>query len=156
MYINKIELENFRNYEKQQIVLDKNVNIIYGNNGEGKTNIIESVFLCALGKSFRTSKEKELVKIGEDFAKINIDFTKEDRSGNIKINIEDKKSVFVNDVKLNRTSELLGNLYVVLFNPDDINIFKAGPENRRKFLNIMISQLRPNYVHIHGDFSLNI
>ena len=104
------------------------------------------------GKSFRTNKEKELIKIGQDYAKINIDFEKEDRKGNIKINIEDKKNVFVNDVKLNKTSEILGNIYVVLFNPDDINILKQGPANRRKFLNIMISQLRPNYVYILNNY----
>lgn len=104
------------------------------------------------GKSFRTSKEKELIKIGEDYAKINIDFSKEDREGNIKINIEDKKSIFLNDVKLNKTSELLGKILVVLFNPNDINILKQGPAYRRKFLNIMISQLRPNYVYILNNY----
>ena len=152
MYINKIKLNNFRNYDEQEIVLDKNINIIYGNNGEGKTNILESIFISALGKSFRTNKEKELIKIGEDFAKIDIDFEKEDRVGNIKINIENKKNIFLNNVKLNKTSELLGNVYVVLFNPDDINILKQGPANRRKFLNIMISQLRPNYVYILNNY----
>lgn len=152
MYIKKIELNNFRNYEQEQIILDKNINVIYGNNGEGKTNILESVFVCALGKSFRTSKEKELIKIGQDYAKINIDFEKDDRAGNIKINIDNKKSFFLNDVKLNKTSEVLGNIYVVLFNPDDINILKQGPANRRRFLNIMISQLRPNYVHLLNNY----
>lgn len=152
MYIKKIELNNFRNYEQEQIILDKNVNIIYGNNGEGKTNILESVFVCALGKSFRTSKEKELIRIGQDYAKVNIDFEKDDRVGNIKINIDNKKSFFLNDVKLNKTSEVLGNIYVVLFNPDDINILKQGPANRRRFLNIMISQLRPNYVHLLNNY----
>lgn len=152
MNVKKIELNNFRNYEKQEIILDKNINIIYGNNGEGKTNILESIFVCALGKSFRTNKEKELIKIGENYAKINIDFEKEDRQGNIKINLENKKNIFLNDVKLNKTSELLGNIYVVLFNPDDINILKQGPANRRRFLNIMISQLRPNYVHILNNY----
>ena len=152
MYIKKIELNNFRNYEQEQIILDKNVNVIYGNNGEGKTNILESIFVCALGKSFRTSKEKELIRIGQDYAKVNIDFKKEDRVGNIKINIDNKKSFFLNDVKLNKTSEVLGNIYVVLFNPDDINILKQGPANRRRFLNIMISQLRPNYVHLLNNY----
>lgn len=152
MFIKEIELENFRNYENQKIIFNKNVNIIYGNNGEGKTNILEAIFMGALGKSFRTNKEKELIKIGKDYGKVNIDFEKEDRQGNIKINIEDKKNIFVNDVRLNRTSELLGNIYVVLFNPDDINILKQGPSNRIKFLNIMISQLRPNYVYALNNY----
>lgn len=104
------------------------------------------------GKSFRTNKDKELIKIGKNFAKTDIDFEKEDRTGNIKINIEDKKSIFLNGVKLNKISELLGNIYVVLFNPNDINILKQGPANRRKFLNIMISQLRPNYIYILNNY----
>lgn len=106
----------------------------------------------AYGKSFRTSKDKELIKIGKKYAKIDIDFEKNDRKGNIKINIEDRKTIFLNDVKLNKTSELLGNIYVVLFNPNDINILKQGPENRRRFLNIMISQLRPNYIYILNNY----
>lgn len=104
------------------------------------------------GKSFRTNKEKELIKIGEKFAKINIDYNKEDRDGNIKIKIEEKKDIYLNNIKLKKTSELLGNIYVVLFNPNDINILKQGPANRRKFLNIMISQLRPNYVYILNNY----
>ncbi len=104
------------------------------------------------GKSFRTNKEKELIKIGEKFAKIEIDYEKNDRKGNIKFNIEDKKNIFLNDVKLSKTSELLGNIYVVLFNPNDINILKQGPAYRRKFLNIMISQLRPNYVYLLNNY----
>lgn len=152
MYINRVKLNNFRNYNEQEILLDRNINIIYGNNGEGKTNILESIFLSALGKSFRTNKEKELIKIGENFAKLEIDFEKRDRAGNIKINIENKKNILFNNIKLKKTSELLGNIYVVLFNPDDINILKQGPANRRKFLNIMISQLRPNYVYILNNY----
>lgn len=152
MYIKKIKLNNFRNYENQEITLDKKINVIYGNNGEGKTNILESIFVCALGKSFRTSKEKELIRLGQNYSKIDIDFEKDDRQGNIKINIEDKKSIYLNDVKLKKTSEILGNIYVVLFNPDDINILKQGPANRRRFLNIMISQLRPNYVYLLNNY----
>lgn len=152
MNVKKIKLNNFRNYEEEEILLDENVNIIYGNNGEGKTNILESIFVCSLGKSFRTSKEKELIKVGQDYAKINIDFEKDDRVCNIKVNIDNKKSFLLNDVKLNKTSEILGNIYVVLFNPDDINILKQGPANRRRFLNIMISQLRPNYVHLLNNY----
>ena len=70
MYIQKIKLENFRNYEKEQIEFDKNVNIIYGDNAQGKTNILESIFVCSLGKSFRTNKDKELINKDKDFSKI--------------------------------------------------------------------------------------
>ena len=86
MYINKIKLENFRNYEKEEIEFDKNVNIIYGDNAQGKTNILESIFICSLGKSFRTNKEKELINKEKEYAKIEMVSSKEDRD--IKINFE--------------------------------------------------------------------
>ena len=146
MYINKIKIQNFRNYENQEIQLDKNINIFYGNNAQGKTNILEAVFLCAFGRSFRTNKEKEMIKKDSDFSNIDIDYKKKDRVGNIKFKISDKKYVYLNDVKLKKLSELIGNINLVIFTPDDINILKDGPAARRKFLDMMISQLRPRYL----------
>ena len=147
MYINKIKLINFRNYEEQEIELNKNINIFYGDNAQGKTNIIESIFLCSIGKSFRTSKDKELIMFNKEMCSSYIEFEKSDRSGSVKVNIENKKSIFVNGVKIKKLSELLGNLNIVIFTPDDILILKEGPDKRRRFLDVMISQLRPNYVN---------
>jgi len=148
MWIKNIKLINFRNYNKKQINLHENINVFYGENAQGKTNIIESIFLCSIGKSFRTNKEKELIKFNEEKSLVEINFQKSDREGNIKIELGDKKQVYLNGIKLKKLSELLGNINVVIFTPDDINILKGGPQNRRKFLDIMISQLRPNYMHI--------
>ena len=92
MYIKNILLENFRNYEKEQIDLNKNINIIYGNNAQGKTNIIESIFLCAYGKSFRAKKDRELIKFEQDSARVEIKYKKIDREGSIKAEIKDKKT----------------------------------------------------------------
>ena len=86
MYIKKIKLENFRNYEKQEVEFDKNINIIYGDNAQGKTNILESIFICSLGKSFRTNKDKELINKEKKYAKIEMQSLKKDRQ--IKINFE--------------------------------------------------------------------
>lgn len=147
MYINRIKLKNFRNYEEQEIELEPNINIFYGDNAQGKTNIIESIFLCAIGKSFRTSKDKELIKFDKDYTSVNIEFEKSDRSGKIKIDIGNKKEIYVNGIKIKKLSELLGNLNIVIFTPDDIQILKEGPQKRRRFLDIMIGQLRPNYIH---------
>ena len=146
MYINRIKLNNFRNYEEQEIKFDKNINIFYGDNAQGKTNILEAISLCALGKSFRTSKEKELIKKEKDFLKVESYFQKEDRDGKIKLEISDKKRAFLNDIKLKKLSELLGNINLVIFTPDDINLLRNGPSGRRKFLDMMISQLRPSYI----------
>ena len=153
MWIKKLKLNNFRNYQTQEIEFDKNINIIYGENAQGKTNIIESIFLSSVGKSFRTNKEKELIKFNENFCNVEIDYEKSDRDGNIKIDISTKKNIYINKIKIKKLSELLGNIHTVIFTPDDINILKGGPENRRKFLNIMISQLRPKYMHIYSLYN---
>ena len=148
MWITNIELNNFRNYNKKEIKLHENINVFFGENAQGKTNIIESVFLCSIGKSFRTNKEKELIKFNKEKTSVEINFQKSDREGNIKIEIGEKKQVYLNGIKIKKLSELLGNINIVIFTPDDINILKGGPQNRRKFLDIMISQLRPNYMHV--------
>ena len=90
MIINKIYLENFRNYETQEINLDKNINVFYGNNAQGKTNILEALYICAFGRSFRTYKDVELIKFEKDNAKIKVDFEKNGREKNIEILISKK------------------------------------------------------------------
>ena len=137
MWINKIKLKNFRNYSEQEINLGKNINVFFGENAQGKTNIIESIFLASIGKSYRTSKEKELIKFNENEAFIEIEFNKSDRDGKIKIQISEKKQIFLNGIKLKKLSELLGNINIVIFSPEDINILKGSPQNRRKFLDII-------------------
>ena len=153
MWIKKLKLNNFRNYKFQEIEFNKNINIFYGENAQGKTNIVEAIFLSSVGKSFRTNKEKEIIKFNEDFCNIEIDYEKSDRESNIKIDISNKKNIYINKIKIKKLSELLGNIHTVIFTPDDINILKGGPENRRKFLNIMISQLRPKYMHVLSLYS---
>ena len=147
MYINKIKLQNFRNYNEQEINLNKSINVFYGDNAQGKTNILEAIFLCTFGKSFRTNKEKELIKLGKDNANVIIEYEKKDRDGKISISISDKKQILVNGIKIKKLSELLGNINIVIFTPDDINILKGGPALRRRFLDMMIGQLKPNYVY---------
>jgi DNA replication and repair protein RecF len=148
MYINKIKLLNFRNYDEQEIELGKNINIFYGDNAQGKTNIIEAIFLCSIGKSFRTNKENELIKFDKDISSVYIEYEKSDRDGKIKIDLNNKKNIYINGIKIKKLSELLGNINTVIFTPDDINILRDGPQKRRRFLDIMIGQLRPNYIHV--------
>ena len=147
MYIEKIKLNNFRNYEQLELDLNKDINIIYGNNAQGKTNILEAIFLSSFGKSFRTSKEKEMIRFNEQSCLVEIFYQKKDRDGKVKIEIGNKKQISLNGIKLKKLSELLGNINIVIFTPDDINILKDGPASRRRFLDMMIGQLRPNYVY---------
>ena len=147
MYIKSIKLSNFRNYINQKIEFDKNINIFYGNNAQGKTNILEAIYMCAIGKSYRASKDKEVINISKEFSEIELDYSKKDRDGKIKIDLNDKKQISLNDIRAKKMSEILGNINIVLFSPDDINVFKDGPSKRRRILDVMISQLRPAYLY---------
>ena len=155
MVINKIYLENFRNYEKQEINLNENINVFYGNNAQGKTNILEALYYSALGRSFRTYKDSELIRFVKDSSKIDILYEKNNRENEIEIvlNKSEKKIVKINGIKINKSSELIGNLNIVIFSPDDILILKQSPSLRRKFLDILISQLKPNYVHVLSEYN---
>jgi len=147
MWINKIKIDNFRNYKKEEINLIEETNIFYGENAQGKTNIVEAIFLSSMGKSFRAKKDNEMINLNSQNAIIEIEYNKSDRDGKIKIELGNKKNIYINGIKLKKLSELLGNINVVIFTPDDINILKGGPQNRRRFLDIMISQLKPNYMY---------
>ena len=147
MWIKKIKINNFRNYKKEEILLEKNINLFYGENAQGKTNMIEAIFLGSMGKSFRAKRDKEMIKLKEEKAEIELEYEKSDRDGKIKIELSNKKSIYLNGIKIKKLSELLGNINIVIFTPDDINILKGGPQNRRRFLDIMISQLKPNYMY---------
>ena len=152
MFIERIKLKNFRNYKEQEIFFNKNINIIYGNNAQGKTNILEAIFLCSMGKSFRSKKDKELIKFNEEKAILNLEYQKKDRQGKIKVQIDSKKTFFSNDVKQKKISDIIGKVNIVIFTPDTIDIIKDNPETRRKFLNMMISSLRPKYIHLINNY----
>lgn len=153
MYIKEINLQNFRNYEIANIKIEKGVNIFYGDNAQGKTNILEAIFVASLGKSFRTNKDKELIKENEEQTKVEIKFIKEGRENKVKLGIGNKKIFSINNIELKKTSEIVGKINVVLFTPEDINILKNEPIKRRRFLNIMISQLRPMYIHLLSQYN---
>lgn len=125
MWIKNIKIKNFRNYIEENIYLEKNINIFYGENAQGKTNIIEAIFLCSLGKSFRAKKDLEMIKLNEENSVVEIEYEKSDRDGIIKIKLGNKKDIYLNGIKLKKLSELLGNLNIVIFTPDDINILKG-------------------------------
>jgi len=152
MWIKKIKIKNFRNYEQEIINFEKNLNIFYGENAQGKTNILEAIFLCSFGKSFRTKKDKEMININKKDSYVEIYYEKSDREGKISIELNDKKNIFINNIKIKKLSELIGKVNLVLFTPDDINVLKGSPQNRRRFLNILISQLRPNYIYVLNSY----
>lgn len=100
------------------------------------------------GKSYRAKKDKELVKFNENNTNVDILYKKIDREGKIRANINEKKTFFINDIKQSKVSDIIGKINIVIFTPDDIEIIKDGPQRRRKFLDMMISSLKPNYIHL--------
>lgn len=147
MYIKQLELQNFRNYTHQIIKLNPKTNILTGNNGQGKTNILEAINMFSVGRSFRTSKDREMIKIGNSLSFINGNIISGEREYKITIRLgtEIKKAVKINDVPITGLSELLGIFNVVVFSPEDLSLIKGGPKERRSFLDREISQLKPKY-----------
>lgn len=145
----KLILKNFRNYEALTLDFDKSFNIIYGDNAQGKTNIIEALFLCAAGRSHRTSRDPELVKNGEKGYYIKLDFDKDDGPALVEINYtpNEKKKIKINEIPAKKIGCLMGHLNAVIFSPEDLFIVKEGPSERRRFLDITLSQLRPSYFY---------
>ena len=153
MFIKKIKLNNFRNYENEEIDFCDEINIIYGDNAQGKTNIIEAIFISAFGKSFRAKKDSELIRFEKNNAITEVEFQTKDRTGNIKVEFDDKKVFYINGVKQKKISNIIGNINIVICTPDDINIIKDGPSKRRKFLDMMISSLKPNYLYLLNNYN---
>jgi len=152
MYIKDITLENFRNYNKEKIEFCDNINIIYGNNAQGKTNIVEAIYLCCMGKSFRAKKDNELINFNENSCKAEISYIKVDRQGTIKAEIANQKTFYINGIKQNKVSDIIGKVNCIIFTPNDIDIVKGGPDKRRKFIDMMISSLKPKYINLLNDY----
>lgn len=149
MIIKNIELANYRNYEKVNIELDSGINIFYGNNAQGKTNILESVYMCGTTKSHRGSKDKEIIKFGNQESHVRCNFKKNDTDYQIDMHLRDDKSkgIAINGIKLKKATELLGIVNIILFSPEDLSIIKNGPSDRRRFIDSELCQLDKVYLY---------
>ena len=147
MYIKSLKIKDFRNYEVLDLEFDKKVNIIIGSNAQGKTNLLESIYISSLGRSFRTSRDTDMIRFGAERSIINMVYNKDmgDMEINIIINKDHKKTVKIDGVKIKKTSQLLDNVYIVIFSPDDLKIVKDEPEKRRKFIDKELCQIKPSY-----------
>lgn len=148
MYIEKLTLQSFRNYAAAELEFSPGTNFIYGNNAQGKTNILEAVYLFAQGRSHRAKTDKELVRFGDDAARLAIDFSDSTRSyrGKMQIMKNGRKSVSVNHVHITKLSRLMNYLNVVMFSPEDLDLVKGSPNARRRFIDSSISQMYPSYL----------
>ena len=146
MYFKSIELSNFRNYQELKTDFHSKVNILVGNNAQGKTNLLEALYIMSLGKSFRTSKDSEMIRFGSEMARVKTISCRDDRDVSVEIGlIKNKKSLKIDGVKMKKASDLLENVYIVIFSPDDLKIVKDEPEKRRKFIDRELCQLKPVY-----------
>ncbi|MDY5770558.1 MAG: DNA replication/repair protein RecF [Anaerovoracaceae bacterium] len=148
MYIKSIKLKNFRNYRELQADFSSKVNFLLGQNAQGKTNLLESIYITSMGKSFRTNRDSEMISFGKDFSSVSAEIVREDDiEGSVEIVIDKsgKKSVKIDGVKIKKASQLLENVYIVIFSPEDLKIVKDEPEKRRKFIDRELCQIKPAY-----------
>lgn len=148
MYIKKVSYLDYRNIERAEIEPSEGVNVLHGENAQGKTNILEGIYYFALGKSFRSATDKELVKLGSDFASVKMTFFdgKRDREHEIRLFSAEKKVCLKEGIRISRISDFIGVFRAVLFSPEHLGIVKEGPSERRAFLDVAISQLYPAYM----------
>jgi DNA replication and repair protein RecF len=148
MIIKSIELQNFRNYEDLNISFDEGTNIFYGDNAQGKTNILEAAYLSGTTKSHKCSKDKEMIRFGEQEAHIRTVVVKKDKEYQIDMHLKNNRSkgIAINKVPIKKASELFGILNMVFFSPEDLNIIKNGPAERRRFLDSELCQLDKIYL----------
>ncbi len=154
MIIKNIKLKNFRNYENLDFVLNNRLNIIIGNNAQGKTNILESIYFLSLTKSFFAVNDKVVIKKNCLYARIDGVITSNNGCNNLSILVNNYgKYLKIGNKEIKKSSDYLGYLKVILFSPDNIRLLKEGPSIRRRFLNIEISQLSKRYILILNQFN---
>ena len=148
MYIESIELKNYRNYEYLYIELDKGTNILYGDNAQGKTNILEAAYLCGTTKSHRGSRDRDIIRFDQEESHIRMMVNRDGVSHKIDIHLRKNKSkgIAVDGIPIKKASELFGIVNLVFFSPEDLNIIKNGPQERRRFLDMELCQLDKIYL----------
>jgi len=154
MILKELKLVNFRNYKKLKLKLGKNINIFIGNNGQGKTNILEAIYILAITKSHRFGDQNNLIKKGEEVSKISGTLNKNKIISDLEIIIsKNKKNVSINKTNIKKISDYITNMNVIIFTPDDLELLKGSPQVRRNFLNIEISQLDKEYIKNLNEYN---
>lgn len=149
MIIESIELKNYRNYRKLHMDFSPGTNILYGDNAQGKTNILESLYVCSTTKSHRGSKDREMIRFHEEESHIKLNVRKSDMPYRIDMHMKKNKAkgIAINGIPIKKASELFGIINMVFFSPEDLNIIKNGPSERRRFIDMELCQLNKLYVH---------
>ena len=149
MIVESVKLNQFRNYGSLELEFDRGTNLFYGNNAQGKTNFLESIYFCAVGRSLRGKSDQQLIQFGEEESHIRAIVQRERRADRIDVHLkrEEKKGVAVNGLPVKKLGELFGTMYAVVFSPEDLSLVKDGPAERRRFLDMELCQLSKVYYH---------
>ena len=157
MYIHQLQLKNYRNYDELEVQFENKVNVILGENAQGKTNVMESIYVLAMAKSHRTSNDKELISWEKEYAKIEGRIKKQHGSLPLQLIISKKgKKAKCNHIEQQKLSQYVGNMNVVMFAPEDLNLVKGSPQIRRRFIDMEIGQVSPVYLHDIGTVPKSI
>jgi DNA replication and repair protein RecF len=147
MYIKSIKLESFRNYSSEGAEFSENINMITGENAQGKTNLLESIYFTSFGKSFRTNRDKEMIMLGRDYCRVSADYVVDgdDERAEVALSRDGRKAVKISGRKVEKISELINSFLTVIFSPEDMKIVKDEPEKRRRFIDSELCQLSLAY-----------
>ena len=146
MFIKNLRFENYRNLKNSSLSPSENINIIYGSNAQGKTNLIECMWLLTGGRSFRGAKDRELIAFDQKFSRVKADFFSTNREQTVEILIQNnKRTPFLNGVQKNYMSEIIGSFCAVVFSPNHLALVKNGPDERRNFIDSALCQIKPSY-----------
>lgn len=148
MFVKKLSLNNFRNYINQDISFINGINLFVGDNAQGKTNIIEAIYLSAFAKSYRTIKDVDLINFDKEFTRVEIEYNRLDteKSAEVFVDKLGKKVIKYDDIKVSKISDIIGEILIVIFSPDDLDIVKGAPSSRRKFIDMICCQLSKSYI----------
>ena len=154
MVLKRAQFKDFRNIQDADISFSEGMNIICGRNAQGKTNVLEGIYVFACGKSFRKTKFRDMIRFGSDSCSMRVVFTDSNRENDMKINISDsKRETVLNNIKITKLSDFLGHFRAVLFFPEHLSIVKSEPSVRRTFLDNAISQIKPQYMMAINEYS---
>lgn len=155
MIVESIKLENFRNYNSLKLKFDSGTNIFYGDNAQGKTNILEAVYLCGTTKSHKGSKDRDVIKFDQEESHIRMKIRRNGSSFKIDMHLKKNKTkgIAINGIPIRKASELFGIANFVFFSPEDLNIIKNGPGERRRFIDLELCQLNKIYLYNLSNYN---
>ena len=155
MYLKNLRLWNFRSYETLDLNLQNGITILQGENGVGKTNVVEAIYLLCTGRSHRDNREADMINLSSQWARVRVENLKRDGTHTVDMVLAkgQKKRILVNGLAISKISEMLGHISGVIFSPEDLNLVKEGPSERRRFMNIELSQVSRAYFYALAEYN---